>query len=197
MIAETENQLVALLTECLPGVDVASGPGQWDGAYLQTLLGSLPAVRVTFGGLDNPTPSSSYLKADATWTIYIVTGWRGGNERERRLGPNMAYSIIQTVLPVIHNRALADENGQTISRLAIEGTENLWSGSWDTMGASIYSVQVASEIVLDPEDAGLKSALADWLTAGISFDLPGEGTDPDPDRIGEVGDLVGRVDLPQ
>ena len=35
MIAEIEDALIALCDGCLTGADVASGPGEWDGAYLQ------------------------------------------------------------------------------------------------------------------------------------------------------------------
>ena len=201
MIAKTEAALVALAADCLPNVDVASGPCALDGGYIRRLLGNLPAVRVVFLGGDNPEPSSSFLNAEASWAVLVFTGWQGGNEKSRRVGVDAAYAILSRLAPIYHNALIEDETGAPISRVEVNEIENLWSSAWDLSNVAVYSIGLESTLVLDIEDQDLKGALDDFRSAGISFDLPGEGVtvdpDADPNQIGEVGDLVGRVDLPQ
>ena len=52
-IAATDGALIRLLESCnFPGVDIASGPHEWDGGYVQRLLTSAPAIRVVFMGAE-------------------------------------------------------------------------------------------------------------------------------------------------
>ena len=187
-IAKTEAALVALAQDCLPNVDVASGPGALDGAYITRLLGALPAVRIMFLGGDNPTPSSTALTVDGSWAAAVFTGWKGGDERSRRIGVDAGYAIVSRLAAIFHNALLTDEMGEGISRIEVHGIENLWSSAWDLANVAVYSIGLESDLILDIEDQDLKSALDDFLRVGLDIDLP---------DVGEDVDLRGNFDIPQ
>ena len=185
-IAKTEAALVKLAQDCLPTVDVASGPGALDGGYLSRLLSSLPAVRIIFLGGDNPSPSSTALTVDGSWAVVVFTGWKGGDERSRRIGVDAAYAILARLAAIFHSVLLKDETGEGISRIEVHEIENLWSSSWDLANVAVYSITLESDLILDIEDQDLKGALDDFRTAGVTFDVD------DP-----AEDLDGTFKLPQ
>ena len=199
-IAETETKLVALLGDCLDTVDVAAGPGEWDGGYLQKMLSSLPAVRVVFGGSEDVNTSSTFLSMRANWIVYVITGWKGGDERSRRIGTDAAYAIIQRALAVLHNERLMEDNGvDTLTLITVQSVENLWSSAWDLTNVAIYAITCTTDCPIDPLLAGdCKEDLADFRKANFTFDLPGVGVDaPDIEDAGTAGDLPGQAEIPQ
>ena len=190
MIAEIEDALIALCDQCLGDtVDVASGPGSWDGDYLRNMVDDLPAVRVVWEG--GAAKDETDMSLDATWTIYVVTGWMGGDQKSRRRGAGMAYAMIETLCAALHNLALHEMNDSTLdalTRVRVDTVENRWTAEWDRVGAAIYGIVLDLEVPIDITEERYKDALDDWLRAGVDFDLPDEGSDVD---------LEGDFDLPQ
>ena len=59
--------------------DVDSGPGDWDGSYLKTLLPTLPAVRVVWDGAG--AKDHTDLTLESAYSIMVVNGWKGEDPR--------------------------------------------------------------------------------------------------------------------
>ena len=189
MIAEIEDALIALCDGCLTGADVASGPGEWDGGYLRTLIPDLPAVRVVWEG--GAARDETDLSLDATWTVFVVTGWKGGDQKSRRRGSAMAYAMLETLCAALHNLLLYEMNDPTrdaLTRVRIDTVENRWTAEWDRVGVAIYGIVLDLEMPIDITEERYKAAFDDWLRAGVDFDLPDEGS---------AVDLEGDFDLPQ
>ena len=71
-----EDWFVAVIKDVVgPKVSVVTGPHDWDGSFVKNLLDSLPAVVLTLDG--GTAVDSTSLTLDATWTLYVVTGWDG------------------------------------------------------------------------------------------------------------------------
>ena len=79
MIAEIEAGLISFIDECLDGVDVAAGPGEWDGGYIRKLLSVAPAVRVVWSGA-TMAQRATEATMEGAFSIYIP----GGGARTRR-----------------------------------------------------------------------------------------------------------------
>ena len=186
MITKTEAALVKLAADCLQTVDCASGPGNLDGAYITRLLGNLPAVRIVFLGGSNPSPASTALTVDASWSALVFTGWEGGDERSRRIGVDAANAIIARLAAIYHSVLLKDETGEPISRIEVHDIENLWSSAWDLANVAVYSITLESDLILDIAPEDLKGALDDFLR------VRGPLVVPDP-----ADDIDIAVDLPQ
>ena len=185
MIKEIEDALIALCEDCLePRVDVGSGPGEFDGAYLKELIPSLPAVRVVWHG--GTVADETALTLFGAWSIYVVTGWAGETQKERRRGTGAAYAITETLAIALQNIKLKTPTGSTLGRAVIEQINNLWSGQWDRVGVAVYDIVLEIDMPMDFRPVDLKSALDDWLRVGVGFDLDGDGD----------SDLDGDFDLP-
>ena len=103
MIEQVEDALVALCNECLgAAVGVASGPGQFDGAYLKTLIPDLPAVRVAWHG--GEAADSTELSIFGSWSIYVFTGWAGKDDVARRRGTNSSTVLAENLPTTAHRR---------------------------------------------------------------------------------------------
>ena len=63
-----------------------------------------------------------------------------------------------------------------IGRARVDTIENLWSGDWDKVGISIYSLSIEVDLPIDLDIPPTKP-LDDFLSAGISYDIEG-GEDP-------------------
>ena len=189
MIADIEDALIALCDQCLGAeVDVASGPGEWDGAYLRTLTPDLPAVRVVWEG--GAARDETDLSLDGTWTVFVVTGWKGGDQQSRRRGTGAAYAMLEILGAALHNLLLHERNDSSfdsLTRVRVDTVENRWTAEWDRVGVAIYGIVLDLEIPIDITEAQYKAALDDWISAGVGFDLPGEGS---------AVDLEGDFDLP-
>ena len=187
MIEATQGAIIARLSPCFTGVDIDSGPGLWDGSYLNRLLPTLPAIRVVFDGAGNEEPSSTDVTLNARWLVYCITGWRGRDEKSRRLGDGAAYAMVQRCVGALHGELLKDPDGDRLSRIAVDEIENLWSASWDLASIAVYSANFTTELPIDVDPAYCTAALDNFLTAGLRI----EPTDPDG------ADIVGDFDLPQ
>ena len=194
-LARTEAALTALCVDCLPGVNCEPGPGEFDGEYLQSLLGDLPAVRLAWR--EGDIEGSSVVNIDSRWSVYVVTGWRGGTSLTRRIGVGAAYAILETIVPLLHGARLSDAEG-ALPTVRVSKVSNLWSGQQNAVGIAIYEIDLMTPDQLDiPLDK--QSPFHDWLRTAATFDLPGVGHefDPDTDEIGIAGDLASTFSMPQ
>ena len=193
-IAAAEDWFVAVVKDVVgPDVSVVTGPHDWDGSFLKNLLTSLPAVVITLDG--GTAADGTSLTLDATWTLYVVAGWQGGDQASRRRGATKgAYRIVQALLVRLHGTNMgarqfsATGTGAAVPNIpdldALEGFgrirvtdfTNEGSGEWERAGAAIYAVELAQQIPLElPVDANL----ADWLRTHVDYDLPDVGEDVD------------------
>ena len=132
-------------------VNVGSGPYEWSGAYVQRLLSDLPAVRLVFAG--GASRDGIGLSLDTIWTLYIVTGWKGGDEATRRHGAGGAYRIAEILLRRLHN---ADIDIEDAGVLRVDTVENVTEETWQDVGVAVYGVDLELEIVMDPEELPTK-----------------------------------------
>ena len=214
-VAAAEDWLVAVVKDVV-GADVAvlTGPHDFDGSFLKNLLSSLPAVVIVFDG--GTAGDGTSLTLDATWTLYVITGWQGGDQASRRRDATTGAYAIWTALAVrLHNESMGERQysasgtGSLIpnipslddldgfGRLRVADITNEGSGEWsERVGVALWALELEQQIPLElPVDANLQ----DWLRTAATFDLPGVGHefDPDQDTIGEDGDLTSRFDQPQ
>ena len=214
-IAAAEDWFVAVVKDVVgPDVSVVTGPHDWDGSFLKNLLTSLPAVVITLDG--GTAADGTSLTLDATWTLYVVAGWQGGDQASRRRGATKgAYRIVQALLVRLHGTNMGERQfsatgtGAAVPNIpdldALEGFgrirvtdfTNEGSGEWERAGAAIYAVELAQQMPLElPVDENL----ADWLRVGLDIDLPNVALVAREDFIifvGEDVDLEGDFDLPQ
>ena len=154
------------------------------------------------------------LTLDATWTFYVVTGWKGGDQTARRRAATTgAYAILQVLLVRLHNTNMGErqysakgtgslvpnipalDDLEGFGRIRVTDITNEGSGEWERVGVTIWSLEIEQNIPLElPVDENL----ADWLRTNATFDIPeGDEFDPDTDEIGVDGDLPSRFDMPQ
>ena len=212
-IAAAEDWLKAVCEDQLgSAVTVTTGPGEWDGSYLKTLLTRLPAVVITWDG--GTAVRSTSLTLDATWTLYIVTGWQGGDEATRRRAATKgAYVILTALASRLHNENMGQRQftaagtGAAVPNipdlaaldgfglLSVADITNEWSGEWDRVGVTIYSLELGQDMPLLGVDS---EGFADWLRTNMTLDIEGgEEFDPDTDEIGVDGDVTTQIDMPQ
>ena len=202
-IAAAEDWLKAICEDALgSAVTVTTGPHGWDGSFVKNLLTSLPAVVTVFDG--GTATEGTSLTLDATWTLYVVTGWKDGDQSSRRRRAiTGAYAILQVLLVRLHNTNMGErqysasgtgaavpnipalEDLEGFGRVRVTDITNEGSGEWERVGVTIWALELENQIPLElPTDANL----ADWLRANVDFDLP---------DVGEDVDLEADIDLPQ
>ena len=127
-IAPIETALVDFIRGCLPSaVDVQAGPGDWDPAYVRSLLTDLPAVRIVFdGGEQGP---ETFVTMKTSWAVFLAVGWKGQPEPSRRQGADGAYAILDVLVPALHGAKLTDPNGKKLTSVDVESIENLWTAA--------------------------------------------------------------------
>ena len=212
-IAAAEDWLKAVCADALGGaVPVTTGPGEWDGSFLKKLLTDLPAVVITWDG--GTAGDSTSLVLGVTWTLYVVNGWKGGDEATRRRAATTgAYAVLTALAVRLHNTNMGErqytasggggavpnipslEDLEGFGRLRIAGITNEWSGEWDRVGVAVYALEIEQNVPLElPVDENL----ADWLRTNLTIDIEGgDEFDPDTDEIGVDGDVASRFDMPQ
>ena len=187
-IVATDSALIRLLEGCgFPGVDIASGPHEWDGGYVQRLLTSTPAIRVAFLGAEphTGTATSTSLNMEGKWAAYVIVGWNGPNEKERRIGAGAGYDLLHRVASALHSAILTDDNGDRLPIASVTGLDVLADSALDLSNLWIAAVEISVELPLDlmPECTG---PLDDFLR------VRGPLVVPDP-----ADDIDLAVDLPQ
>ena len=198
-IAATDSALIRLLKSCgFPSVDIASGPHEWDGAYVQRLLTSTPAIRVVFMGAEPhaDTATSTSLNMEAKWAAYVIVGWNGQNEKERRIGAGAGYDLLHRTASAVHSAILMDDNGDRLPIASVTGLDVLADSALDLSNLWIAAVEISVELPLDlmPECTG---PLDDFLRVRATFDIEGGEPAPDIADAGTEGDLPVRQDLEQ
>ena len=187
-IAATDSALIRLLEGCgFPGVDIASGPHEWDGGYVQRLLTSTPAIRVVFMGAEphSDTATSTSLNMLGRWSAYVIVGWHGKDETSRRLGQGGGLDLLHRCASALHAAILTDENGDRLPIASVTGLDVLADSALDLSNLWIAAVEISVELPLDlmPECTG---PLDDFLR------IRGPLVVPDP-----ADDIDIAVDLPQ
>ena len=196
-IAATDSALVRLLEDCnFPGVDVDTGPHAWDGAYVQGLLTSTPAVRVVFLGAEEFTGLSTSLSMLGKWAAYVAVGWSAANEKERRLAESGGYDLLHRCASAIHSAVLKDTDGSRLPIARVTGLDVLTNSALDLTQLWIGVVEISVELPLDllPECIG---PLDDFVRVRATFDIEGGKPTPDIADAGDAGDVPVRVDLSQ
>ena len=188
-IAATDAALVRLLAGCaFPGVDVASGPHEWDGAYVTRLLSAAPAIRVVFRGAEEyDGDKTTELILDGQWAVYVVVGWHGKDEAARRLGPDGGLDLLHRAGAALHSAILTEENGERLPISSVTGIEVLADSALDISNLWVGAISVAVELPLPllPSDS-CYGPLDDFLR------VRGPLVMPDP-----AADIDIAVDLPQ
>ena len=180
-IAATDSALIRLLKGCgFPDVDIASGPHSWDGAYVQRLLTSAPAIRVVFLGAEELTNSrnSTTLSMAGKWAAYCIVGWNGKNEKERRLGAGAGYDLLHRTASAVHSAILTEEDGSRLPISSVTGLDVLADSALDLSNLWIGAVEISVELPLDlqPECMG---PLNDFLRVRGPLVVPGPADDVD------------------
>ena len=185
-IAATDSAIIRLLESCnFPGVDVASGPHEWDGSYVQRLLTSAPAIRVVFMGADEYNDQSTSLILAGKWAAYVVVGWNGADEKARRLGPDAGYDLLHRCASAIHNAVLMEEDGSRLPIATVTGLDVLADGALDISNLWVGAVEISIELPLDLLEPCI-GPLDDFLR------VRGPLVVPDP-----ATDVAVAVDIPQ
>ena len=212
-LAAAEDWFVAVCKDVVgTDVTVTTGPHEWDGSFLKNLLTNLPAVVITWDG--GTAAKSTSLTLDATWTLYVVTGWKGGDQASRRRAATTgAYAILTALAVRLHTTNMGERQfsasgtGQAVpnipdledlegfGKISVTEITNEGGGEWERVGAAIYALELEQQIPLElPVDENI----ADWLRTNATFDIPeGDEFDPDTDEIGVDGDVTSRFDQPQ
>ena len=158
-IAATDSALIRLLEGCgFPGVDISSGPHEWDGAYVQRLLTATPAIRIVFMGAEpySDTATSTSLNMLGKWAAYVIVGWNGQNEKERRIGAGAGYDLLHRTASALHSAILTDDNGDRLPIASVTGLDVLADAALDLSNLWIAAVEISGELPLDlmPECTG-------------------------------------------
>ena len=184
---EVENWLIAEATAVLGSyyTSIESGPGEWTDRYLQSVIKTMPAVRVCF--LDADARDSTALTVDSRWSVYIVNGYSKDQASRRRApAPSIAvYRAASLLAPRVHNAMIEVGDGDT-TRARVADIENLWTGELDIWQLTLLGIGVTVPLALDVKlDL---SGIGDFLRVGVDWDLPNVGGDVD---------LAGVWDIPQ
>ena len=164
---------------------IESGPGQWSERYLQSVVKTMPAVRVAFLGAD-PRDETA-LTVDGDWEIYILNGWSKDRDALRRAkGTTTGLFRAACLLAArIHRKPIiiADDD-RTFAEVV--DISNSWRGELDIWQLSLIGIGVTVPLALDEKVD--PSTIDDFLRAGVDFDLPDEGATVDLEAV---------IDIPQ
>ena len=182
-ISAAETWLVDELERCFGEVfkSIESGPGEWSDAYLTRVIASAPAIRVAF--LDGPARNQGGLTLDTRWSVYVLTGWSGGNQRTRRRGKGDkigTYRAVEVIAPWLHRVVIPD-----VGRCQVSDVANLWTGELDRKGLALFAIGLSVTIDLDPDPETCDADLQDFLKVGVEWDIPGGG-DVDLDETFDI-----------
>jgi phage gp37-like protein len=138
MLIDVEDFLIAQ-TKALFGSRlkvVDSLPGDWDADMLKRLIISAPSVYIAFTGGPKIDMENITVGINSRWSFFAVTAHASGAAARRR-GDSVqigAYEIISLVIPHFDCLVVPDTG-----TMEFERTENLYSGTIDTKGVSLYA----------------------------------------------------------
>ena len=192
-IALTEDAIIRLLESCdFPGVTIMSAPHSWDDGFVQRLLSKAPALLVAFVGADDPEGDFTELNLDSQWHVYVVTGWNGKGQEERRRGVGAGYALLHSAGAALHKAVLTEENGDRlplveVKRIMVEADSqldlaNLWVAS--------LALEIELPLPLVETDA-CHAVLHDWLRWRGGIDIEGGKATP-----ATAADAYADADLP-
>lgn len=177
-IDKAEDWLVAKCTEVAGEhfKSIEGGPGDWSEAYLTRVLKAAPAIRVAWlGGPRKGRPAETLL-LDSQWAVHVAFGWGGPAERLARRGKGArigAYRACELLAPILNHETIPD-----VGQIHVSGIHNMWNGETDKAGIAAYAIGLEIPLSLDPDES-VGADYADFLTAGIEWDLPGVGENTD------------------
>ncbi|MGE4406045.1 phage protein Gp37 [Pseudomonas sp.] len=150
---------------------VDSVPGPLDSEEtLKKMLRAAPAVFVLFAGGRNPHPGKELVEIRGRWVLYAVTAHAGG-QADRRRGDGRqigAYEIVERLVPLLSGFCPADESALDLADVA-----NLYSGTIDNQGVTIYAVNFG--VRMDLADLPDVATLDDFLHLHTEFDHNADG----------------------
>ncbi|ABE45642.1 DUF1834 family protein [Polaromonas sp. JS666] len=116
---------------------VESLPGNWDDDTLKRLLRLLPGIFLVWGGgqVQERNAGVGGLVV-GSWIVYVITGHASG-EAARRRGDGQqagAYELLQLLIPLLNGYTVPGEG-----TLSLQRVENLYSGSVDRQGVTVYA----------------------------------------------------------
>jgi len=138
LLIDVEDYLIAeikkLFGRRLKAVD--SLPGDWDSDMLKRLIISAPAVYLAFTGGPRIKEQDTIVGINGRWSFFVITAHASGAAARRR-GDSVqigAYEIISLLAPHFDRLTVPD-----VGTLELERVENLYSGTIDTKGVSLYA----------------------------------------------------------
>ena len=202
-IAAAEDWFVAVVKDVVGDkVSVITGPHDFDGSFPKHVFENLPAVVIVLNG--GVAADSTSVTLDATWTLYVITGWDGGARASRRRSAvTGAYAISTALMVRLHRTNMgqrqfsAQGTGAAVPNIPapdqldgfgiVQLTKfvNEGAGEWERLEVAIYSVEFEQQM---PLELPIDENLADWLRTHVDYDLP---------DVGEDVDLESDFDMPQ
>ena len=150
-ISSTEAALVRLLESCdFPNTTIQTCPHDWDDGFVQRLLTATPALLVAFHGADEPDGEKlTELNLDGRWSVFVVVGWNGKDQTARRLGTAGGYDLLHRAAAALHHAVLADENGERLPIVGVDGIGVEADSSTDLANLWIASIALTIELPLE------------------------------------------------
>ena len=176
-IYQTDSALIRLLQDCnFPAVDIASGPHSFDGAYVQRLLGSTPAIRIVFLGCEKYPESTTSLSLAGKWSVILIVGWDGASDEARRIGPDAGLDLIARAAGALHAAVLMDEHGERLPSVQVDTIEVLSDGAQDLANLWVAEIAVTIDVPIEiPEFC--QGPLDNFLRVRGDLDLPAPAAD--------------------
>lgn len=171
-IKAVEDFLVATLKgrfgARLRGVETL--PSEWDSKVVERMLVLAPAAFVVFAGGPSRGGTTDIV---GRWIVVAVTAHKN-NEPARRHGDAReigAYEIIETVVPLLHDRTVPD-----VGTLQFVDVANLFNATDEARGLAIYGAGFDLPMALAPADPGAPDPLDAFITFHGTTDLaPADG----------------------
>lgn len=175
-IAALEAALIAPIKAALGNKvrTVESLPGNFDDNTFKRLLRQVPGIFITWAGAQTSSGRDGGVAGMTTglWIVYVVTGHASG-EAARRLGDSQqvgAYELVDTLVPLLNGLTIKGEGTLSLTRV-----ENLYSGTVDSQGLSLYAMQfnmpMAWPTTVD------EATLTPFQTFDAQYDIPELTTD--------------------
>ena len=194
---------------------MVTGPHDFDGSFLKNLLTKLPAVVIVFTG--GTAADSTSLTLDATWTLYVVTGWQGGGQATRRREAlTGAYAIATALMVRLHTTNMGERQysasgtGRAVpnipdlddldgfGKIQVTKIVNEGAGEWERMDVAVYSIELEQNIPLGAAGRREHCRLAAADQRDLrSFRMLATSSIPTPTRSESTATLTSRFDMPQ
>lgn len=174
LIATVEDDVIARAKAVLGNKvrTVESLPGDFDDDTMKRLLRATPGVFVLWAGGGARQVGGTSAAIAALVVVYTVTAHASG-EAARRRGDSQqvgAYELVQTLVPALHGHKVPEVGSLNLTRI-----ENLYNGSFDRQGVTIYGLTF--ELPMSLPATVDEDTLADFETFNAKWDVPPHTTD--------------------